>query len=201
MNSGFIQHAPHTVPTRLTGWRAAVKLAAGAPPENQAINVHAALNLLNRCVGTDENALREELISRLADYLAACARLEAGAHTTLSALCELARSYAAMRYLMAEAIEPRFEHTGPDLKLRTEQAAEMAHFVQHAVDSLLSGYTTRVTLDIRQLARWKVELGLTVANVPGQPEFAPRGWTPLASQDGFRWAGRFTAVARPSTRG
>ncbi|QHI98873.1 hypothetical protein GT347_13255 [Xylophilus rhododendri] len=198
MRSGSSHHSSYAVPAYLTGPRAAMCLALGAvQQERESLNVHAVLNLLNRCVGTDDADFRDELVSRLAQYLAASSRVQGAGGTTLAGLCELARSYAAMRYLMADAIEPRFECHEGDVSLRTEQSAEMVRFVQRAVDSLLEGYTPRVFFALKRLALWKIELTLTVMNQPGQPGTVPQGWTALDKGEGCFCRGRFTAIARP----
>jgi hypothetical protein len=168
--------------------------------ERASLNVHAVLNLLNRLVATEDNTVREELVSRLAEYMAAAHRVEAGARLTLAGLCELTRSYAAMRFLMADAIEPRIDCSDGDLSLRTEQSAEMMAFLQRAVDSLLATYTARLDLSIRLFAWWQIELTLSIASTPGQEPCAPDGWSPSTGDSGFTRSARFTAIARPSSR-
>lgn len=181
-----------------TGFRACLVLAASQPRhERRSINVHAVLNLLNRFTATEDTSLREDLVGRLAEYLAAVHRMEAGLHLTLADLGELTRSYAAMRYLMADAIEPHIDHGANHFSLRTEQRAEMAAFLQTGIDSLLDDYTSRVSLSVRRFAWWQVELTMLAKASPGQPRAHPHEWLPLPDGSGHVRSARFTAISRP----
>lgn len=180
--------------------RAALTLAVTSPRrERRSLNVHAVLNLLNRFIGTQDNTIREELVSRLAEYLAAAHRVEASGRLSLANLCELTRSYAAMRYLIADAIEPHIDYGDGDFTVRTEQSAEMMAFLQRAMDSLLEGYTPRVSLSLQRFAWWQVELTLSIGLRPGEALEAPAGWQTQAG-GGFTRSARFTALARPLHR-
>lgn len=186
---------------RLTGTRAALALAVGVQKqERPSLNIHAVLNLLNRLAGTEDGAVRDELISRLADYMAAAHRVEAAARCTLSNLCELVRSYAAMRYLMADAIEPQIEVGESDFTLRTEQSPEMMAFLQKGIDSLLADYTPRVILSLKSFAWWQVELTLSIDALPGRQTTVPSTWSTVPDGNRFCRSARFTAIAQPLRR-
>ena len=183
----------------LTGWRAALALTVG--PAGQARHthdVHAVLNLLNRSVGSECPAAREQLAGRLADYLAAVHRVQSGPCVTLSGLCEWTRSYAAMRYLMVDAVEPRVDCGEDDIGLRTGQAADMMAFLQHAVECLLAGYTPWLALSIGRPAWRQVEIGLTTGPVDGPQDMASAGWQ--RAGEGFFQSARFTAIVRTLPR-
>ncbi|MCZ2498648.1 hypothetical protein GN316_17940 [Xylophilus sp. Kf1] len=184
----------------LTGFRAWLMLAVSPPRRSRhSIDVHAVLNLLNRLTATEDTGLREELVDRLAGYLAAVHRIEAGPALTLAGLCELTRGYAAMRYLMADAIEPRIDHGETDFSLRTEQWTEMTAFLQAGVDSLLNDYTARVSLSVRRLAWWQVEVTMLAKASPGHVRSSPHDWQPLPDGSGHIRSARFTAIVRPLT--
>ena len=197
MTYGSALSAPLAATACLTGFRARLVLAASrATHERQSINVHAVLNLLNRLTATEDTGLREELVGRLAEYLAAVHRMESARQLTLAGLCELTRSYAAMRYLMADAIEPRIDHGEGDFSLRTEQSAEMTAFLQAGIDSLLDDYTSRVSVSIRRFAWWQVELTMLAKASPGHVRAHPHEWTPLPDGSGHVRSARFTAICR-----
>lgn len=198
MTYGSALSAPAAAAARLTGFRPWLLLAASHPRrDRRSTNVHAVLNLLNRLTATAEQELREELVGRLAEYLAAVHRMEASRQLSLATLCELARSYAAMRYLMADAIEPRIDQGAADFSLRTEQWAEMTVFLQTGIDSLLDDYTSRVSLSIRRLAWWRIELTMLANASPGHVRSHPHEWLPLPDGSGHVRSARFTAISRP----
>jgi hypothetical protein len=179
----------------------ALALAAGTPArEHGWINLHAVLNLLNRLNGAGDTATREELISRLADYLTALHRLQSGTEVTLGGLCETARAYAAMRYFMADAIEPRIVHTGRDLALRSLESAGMAGFVQQSMDSLLDEYVPRVDISVVPRSRSRIELGLTIERTADAGARPPPGWTAHAGGSRITRTARFVARVRPLPR-
>lgn len=165
-----------------------------------ALNLHAVLNLLNRLNSTRDANEREELITRLAEYLTALHRLEAGGTVTLSCLCELARSYAAMRYLMADAIEPRFDFGERDFGLRTEQAGAMAVFLQRAIDSVLDFYTPRLDLSVERHAIWQLQLTLACAVQPAGAVETPAGWAAQAGSGCLTRSARFAGFRRALPR-
>lgn len=173
--------------------------ASRARHERRSINVHAVLNLLNRLTATEDMGLREELVGRLAEYLAAVHRMEASRQLTLAGLCELTRSYAAMRYLMADAIEPRIDHGKDEFSLRTEQWSEMTAFLQAGIDTLLDDYTPCVSVSIRRFAWWQVELTMLAQVSPGHVRAQPREWMALPDGSGHVRSARFTAISRPLT--
>lgn len=201
MTSGFKRPDIRITSALLTGTRAALTLAVSAQKrERPSLNIHAVLNLLNRLAGTEDSAVRDELIGRLADYMAAAHRVEAVARCTLSNLCELVRSYAAMRYLMADAIEPQIDVCEGDFSLRTEQSPEMMAFLQKGIDSLLADYTPRVILSLKRFAWWQVELTLSIDALPGRQTIAPAAWSTVPDGNGFCRSARFTAIAQPIRR-
>jgi len=201
MTSGSSPTAPAVQAAALTGLQPALKLAVGrGGRERHTVNLHAVLNLLNRFAGTRDEPLREDMVSRLGDYLAAAHRLEAGPDIALPGLCELARSYAAMRYLMADAIEPRVTWEGADFRLRTEQSADMAAFLQGALDSLLQGFTPWVHLSLQPVRWWTVELTLIAGAPPHGGQGACPGWSRLPGGAGFARSARFTAIAQAMPR-
>ncbi|WPB57002.1 hypothetical protein [Xylophilus sp. GOD-11R] len=176
------------------GLRCAMALAVA--PETQVrhgVNTHAVMNLLNRCNGTEDAPTREELIARLADYLAAIHRVGGGPLVALSSLGQLVRSYAAMRYFMADAIEPRIDCAEERFRLRTEQAAAMAAFLQHSIDSLISGFVPRIHFSVHTRAWWRVELSLTISHLPDRECIPPSGWSRLSDGSGFRRSALFSA--------
>ena len=184
-------------PSRWAALRSAMTLSAvPLPDERGSFNLHAVLNLLNRLNGAPDVETREDLISRLADYLTALHGIQSASSATLSGLCELARSYAAMRYFMADAIEPRVEYVGLDLDLRTVQAAGMAGFLQQAVDTLLDDYIARVEISIVPRPRGWIEIGLAIERAPGGGAEPLPGWTAHANGTRFTLSARFAAVVR-----
>jgi len=186
---------------RLIGLRDVLALAARpAGQPHGALNLHAVLNLLNRLNSTRDPHEREELITRLAEYLTALHRLEAGATVTLSCLCELARSYAAMRYLMADAIEPRFDFGERDFSLRTGEAGAMAVFLQRAVDSMLDFYTPRLDLSVERHAIWQLQLTLACAVPTAGAVEAPAGWTAPAAVGCLTRSARFVGFRKALPR-
>jgi hypothetical protein len=163
---------------RLIGLRDVLALVAQpASRPHGVLNLHAVLNLLNRLNSSRDTTEREELITRLADYLTALHRIEAGGTVTLSCLCELTRSYAAMRYLMADAIEPRVDFGERDWSLRIAEAGAMALFLQRAVDSLLDFYIPRLDMSVERHAFWQLQLTLGIAGMPAGTTEAPTGWS------------------------
>lgn len=201
MASGFKSSDIPSTSARLTGTKAALTLAVSSQMRDRpSLNIHAVLNLLNRLAGTEDGTVRDELISRLADYMAAAHRVEAAARCTLSNLCELVRSYAAMRYLMADAIEPQIEVAESDFTLRTEQSPEMMAFLQKGIDSLLTDYTPRVVLSLKSFAWWQVELTLSIDTLPGRLTTVPPTWSVVPDGNGFHRSARFTAIAQPLRR-
>ena len=199
MPNGSASSSPSRVSAGLTGWRARVVLAASRPrPDHGAIDLHAVLNLLNRFNATDEKPVREELVASLADYLAAVHRVQARGAVSLASLCELTRNYAAMRYLMADAIEPGIDQGEGNFSLRTEQSADMTTFLQQGIDSLLDYYTPRISLSWQRSAWWQVELTMRAQKSPGLPWPASEQWTPTADGAAYLRTARFTAIRRPA---
>jgi hypothetical protein len=190
--------SPSRAAAGLTGWRARVVLAASETQQDRgSIDVHAVLNLLNRFNATDEKSIREELVGSLADYLAAVHRVETQGALNLASLCELTRNYAAMRYLMADAIEPGIDQGEGNFSLRTEQSGDMTAFLQQGIDSLLDYYTPRISLSWQRSAWWQVELTMRAQKAPGQPWPTSEQWTPTADGSAYLRSARFTAISRP----
>ena len=200
MTTGIASSSPSRASAGLTGWRARVVLvASGAPQERGSIDVHSVLNLLNRFSATDEKYMREELVGSLADYLAAVHRVETLGVLSLASLCELTRNYAAMRYLMADAIEPGIDQGDGNFSLRTEQSRDMTAFLQEGIDSLLNYYTPRVSLSWRRSAWWQVALTMRAQKAPGLPWPASGQWTLASDGSAYLRTACFTAIGRPAT--